>query len=339
MRSSTVLSALFAVGALSSPIGKRDIVTDLVIVTVTDYVTAGQALPTSASTWGDQYMKQHTWNHDWSSAAASSTASAPVSSSSSSSVPGYVAPSSSSSSIYVAPTSSSDSVYVAPTSSTSSSAYVAPPSSTSSAYVAPSSTAAASQAPASTSSSTPAAASAASTSISAPAASGTDYVSQALYHHNVHRANHSASDLTWDDGLASIAAGTAASCVYAHDTTAGGGGYGQNIAAGVQSSDIGSVISDLFYNREEMNYAGMYGQASPDMSNFDNWGHFSQIVWQGTTTVGCATQACPGGLANTGSDVPPYFTVCNYKTPGNYAGEYTNVGSPLGNPVVTGSSS
>lgn len=51
-----------------------------------------------------------------------------------------------------------------------------------------------------------------------PGATPTDYQEIAVYHHNIHRANHSASDVTWDDNLASIAAQIASSCVYAHNT-------------------------------------------------------------------------------------------------------------------------
>jgi hypothetical protein len=98
-----------------------------------------------------------------------------------------------------------------------------------------------------------------------------------------------------------------------------GGGYGQNIAAGSPPDQISSVITNLFYNNEEPNFAGLYGQATPsninDEAAFDGWGHFTQVVWKGTTSVGCATVQCPT-LQNTGSDVAPYFTVCNYKPAG-----------------------
>jgi hypothetical protein len=60
----------------------------------------------------------------------------------------------------------------------------------------------------------------------------------------------------------------------------------------------------------------MYGQATPsniDTDAFDKWGHFSQIIWADTTDVGCATVDCTSqGLGNVGSNVPPFFTVCNY---------------------------
>ncbi|KAK5056600.1 hypothetical protein LTR84_012132 [Exophiala bonariae] len=167
-----------------------------------------------------------------------------------------------------------------------------------------------------------------------PTSVSSDYQQGILDAHNIHRANHSVSDLSWDDKLAGIAAQIAASCVYAHDTSTGGGGYGQNIGAGSPPSDIPSMIGDLMYN-DEINFYPGYG-GEPDMSNFHAWGHFSQIVWKSTTGVGCATQYCPNGLANTGGGVSPYFTVCNYGPPGNFGGQYgANVLAPLGHPTVS----
>nr|POE87570.1 putative pathogenesis-related protein [Quercus suber] len=118
-------------------------------------------------------------------------------------------------------------------------------------------------------------------------------------------------------------------------STAGGGGYGQNIAAGLKSDNISSVITDLFYNGEMPYYNGLYGQAQPSYANFAHWGHFSQLVWKDTKTIGCAVQYCSKGLANTGSNIPPYFTVCNYEPAGNYGGEYAdNIGKPLGHAIA-----
>ncbi|KAI9873925.1 MAG: hypothetical protein M1830_010385 [Pleopsidium flavum] len=253
MRSSTLVSALFIAGALSSPIlQKRHYVTEVEIVTVTDYITqvfvaATAAATTSAAASVIQYHQ-----------APSSQAPAPAPSSSSSAAP--------------APSPVAEST-------------------------------------------------------------GTDYNSLALHHHNIHRTNHSADALTWDDNLASYAQQVASSCVYAHNNKAGGGGYGQNIAAGVKPDHIGGVITGQFYN-DEMELFQDYGQATPDMSNFEGWGHFSQIVWKDTKSVGCYTQACPGGLANVGSKTPKFFTVCNYSPPGNFAGDYTKVGKPLGHSYV-----
>ncbi|THW08049.1 PR-1-like protein, partial [Aureobasidium pullulans] len=174
----------------------------------------------------------------------------------------------------------------------------------------------------------------ASTTAAAPAGKATTYQQRVVDHHNVHRANHSAPALTWDTDLANTAAKIAATCVYAHSMDVNGGGYGQNIAAGVEANNVSAVITELFYNGEVGYFNNLYGQANPDMTNFEKWGHFSQLVWKGTTKVGCATQYCSGGLANVGQYVSPHFTVCNYGSPGNYAGEYAqNIGASLNKPT------
>ncbi|KIV86526.1 hypothetical protein PV11_02133 [Exophiala sideris] len=171
---------------------------------------------------------------------------------------------------------------------------------------------------------------------SSTSTTSSSYESSILESHNIHRRNASVADLVWSDDMATIAAEIAASCVYAHDTSTGGGGYGQNIGAGSPPSGVPAMITNEMYNDEIGWYPLPYGQANPDMTNFEHWGHYSQIVWKSTTSVGCATQYCPNGLANTGSGVSPYFTVCNYSPPGNYGGEYgDNVLQPGGEATVT----
>jgi outer membrane biosynthesis protein TonB len=43
------------------------------------------------------------------------------------------------------------------------------------------------------------------------------FQSQALYHHNIHRANHSSPELVWNDKIAGYATITANTCHFAHD--------------------------------------------------------------------------------------------------------------------------
>jgi len=165
---------------------------------------------------------------------------------------------------------------------------------------------------------------------------GDDYISRAVNAHNVHRANHSAPAVTWDTELASIAAQIASSCKFEHDTSTGGGGYGQNIAAGTPAEEVAKVVSDQWYN-SEVDLFPQYGAASPDMSNFHAWGHFSQVVWKDTDRIGCATQQCSGGVSGVGGNVPPHFTVCNYRKTGNVMGFFDqNVLPSLNHPTVTG---
>ncbi|KAF2858554.1 PR-1-like protein [Piedraia hortae CBS 480.64] len=166
-----------------------------------------------------------------------------------------------------------------------------------------------------------------------PPAPGT-YEAKVLEAHNVHRANHSAPDICWDAGLAATAQKIADTCKYEHNTQMDGGGYGQNIAAGYTPEQIKAVITNGFYNSEVNAFEGQYGQDSP--SNFEAWGHFTQVVWKSSTLVGCATKDCSSqGLANAGG-TPPYFTVCNYKNQGNMMGTFkANVGVSLHKPTVT----
>ncbi|KAL5342351.1 CAP domain-containing protein [Aspergillus crustosus] len=157
-----------------------------------------------------------------------------------------------------------------------------------------------------------------------------DYQSHVKFSHNIHRANHSATDLSWSADLEASAQELAARCVYQHDTSINGGGYGQNIGYGTPSDDVAVMISNLMYNDEVGYFENLYGEASPDMSLFEKWGHFSQIVWKGTTEVGCATVTC-NSLGNVDSATAVPFTVCNYYPPGNYDGEYAdNIARPLG---------
>ena len=46
------------------------------------------------------------------------------------------------------------------------------------------------------------------------------------------------------------------------------------------------------------------------MEDFENWGHFTQVVWKGTGSVGCASQFCPQGTIF--QEFGGWFTVCNY---------------------------
>ena len=104
---------------------------------------------------------------------------------------------------------------------------------------------------------------------------------------------------------------------------------------------------------EIVNYEPYFGQPDVPSSIFKSVGHFTQIVWKGTTKVGCATKVCQP-LGNAASGQALSFTVCNYGPPGtppssvtlellnvslisigNVAGQYAkNVLPPLGNPPV-----
>ncbi|CAK7202882.1 hypothetical protein SEUCBS139899_005609 [Sporothrix eucalyptigena] len=172
----------------------------------------------------------------------------------------------------------------------------------------------------------------------------TDYATVAVNAHNIHRLNHSAPAVSWNTALAADAAIVAASCKFAHNQTVGGGGYGQNIASSGSSANLANdspskyvnqAVTDQWYNGEEPLYpAADYGKSTPDLTNFESWGHFSQVVWVASTQIGCASQYCAAGTIF--PTLNSWFTVCNYQATGNVATEYgTNVLPPLGMTTIT----
>jgi hypothetical protein len=78
---------------------------------------------------------------------------------------------------------------------------------------------------------------------------------------------------------------------------------------------MGDFVTEGLYNGEVNNYH--YYGGEPEVNTLGQWGHFSQIVWKGSTRVGCYTADCSsGGLGNAGPPISPYFTVCNYQPAG-----------------------
>ncbi|RXW18244.1 hypothetical protein EST38_g7613 [Candolleomyces aberdarensis] len=122
--------------------------------------------------------------------------------------------------------------------------------------------------------------------------------------HNTIRRNHGASDLTWSDELASAAQRWANNCQWKHSGGAVGP-FGENLAAG---TNLGIRAAIKLWTDEVSDY----NPASPTFS------HFTQVVWKGTTQVGCAVQTCTGILGNS----PAKFYVCEYNPPGNVAGRF-----------------
>ncbi|KAF7909735.1 uncharacterized protein EAF01_003453 [Botrytis porri] len=148
--------------------------------------------------------------------------------------------------------------------------------------------------------------------------------------HNNARASHKASAMTWNQTLADYAAQEGSCTKFAHDLTAGGGGYGQNIAVSGNSDATAftteAALADHIkqWYEEESLFGSLYGVASPSEAAGD-FLHFTQIVWQGSHQVGCAVQTC-----GTDNSIYPgmyiWYSVCNYYPAGNVLGEFaTNV--------------
>jgi uncharacterized protein YkwD len=173
----------------------------------------------------------------------------------------------------------------------------------------------------------------------APAPVASDYQSAAVIAHNVHRANHSAPDMSWSDSLAASAQIVASSCVFAHNMNVNGGHYGQNLAAyGTSSSNFGSLdtasivawsITESWYNGEAAYIP--FGQNSPSGSGPEYF-HATQVIWKSSVQVGCATVSCAAGtifpITDPKNPEAAWYTVCNYGPQGNVLGTFNSEISP-----------
>ncbi|KAJ9524064.1 hypothetical protein QJQ45_022501, partial [Haematococcus lacustris] len=115
--------------------------------------------------------------------------------------------------------------------------------------------------------------------------------------HNAYRAAHSAPALSWDSQLQSKAQSwannLASNCQFYHS------GSGENLASGFASWADAAYAWYVEYKQYNYNAPG-YSAAV---------GHFTQMVWLGTTKLGCATadSRCSQGV----------IYVCQYDPPGN----------------------
>ncbi|THV54561.1 hypothetical protein BGAL_0024g00260 [Botrytis galanthina] len=316
MRSSIAVASLCAAFAAASPLVKKgleiaapavqvvethvDVVTNVVMVTVTGepvIVTAGaesNPAPVIVTVTAPAQSRPHRHSH-------SQAAPAP------------------------APTTTSQAVVVV-TETQAPTTYAAAPATTEAAapVVATTEAAAAKVVAVTTSSAAPVAA-------TTEAASATDALSPTcVAAHNDARASHQASAMTWNQTLADYAAQEGSCTTFAHDLTAGGGGYGQNIAVSGNSNSgaftTEAALADHIkqWYEEESLFGSLYGVASPS-GTVGDFLHFTQIVWQGSHQVGCAVKTC-----GTDNSIYPgmyiWYSVCNYYPAGNVIGEFaTNV--------------
>lgn len=139
---------------------------------------------------------------------------------------------------------------------------------------------------------------------------GQDLVKAVINSTNFFRGTFQASPVSWNSTLASYASDYADNCVFKHS----GGPYGENLAVGYGTV---ALAIDAWAAEE-----GQYNWGRQGFS--ESTGHFTQLVWKNTTSVGCGLVQCDN-QAGDGAKGP--YLVCEYFPPGNVQGEYvSNIG-------------
>ncbi len=135
-------------------------------------------------------------------------------------------------------------------------------------------------------------------------------IAEILAAHNAYRTSLGLAPLHWSDRLEAKAQGWADHLAEIGELVHSGSG--QNLAMAAAGTQSLTQLVDLWGSEQ----ADFTNGSFPDISTTGNWedvGHYSQMVWRSTTEVGC------GFAENDGRDV----LVCDYDPPGNVMGERT----------------
>ena len=136
--------------------------------------------------------------------------------------------------------------------------------------------------------------------------------------HNVWRHRVGIDPLRWDEDIADHAQewadhlASTNNCGLQHSSNedrrdvAGFSSLGQNLAGG--GGGLNGVSSTNLWASERSDYD--FGTAISG-SNFQAFGHYTQIVWENTTALGCGMATCGGSTV----------VVCEYGTAGNFLGQ------------------
>lgn len=145
------------------------------------------------------------------------------------------------------------------------------------------------------------------------ATSPLSFSQEILEAHNRYRAVVGVPPLVWSDDLADAAQVWAnalnSSLQFAHDPSTHN--QGENLWIGTTNAFTLTQMVDAWGGEVQYFREGSF----PDVSTTGSWvdvGHYTQLVWKNTTSVGCA------GVA--GSD-GNYRLVCRYSPPGNVIGQ------------------
>ena len=129
--------------------------------------------------------------------------------------------------------------------------------------------------------------------------------------HNAARAAVGVGEVSWDDNVAAYAQNYAAQrqgdCALVHSTNSP---YGENLYRGPAGKDwsasdaVGLWVSEnKYYHHDTNSCSAPVGESC---------GHYTQVVWRDSTTIGCARVRCNNG---------GIFIICSYNPRGNWIGQ------------------
>ncbi|CAI5988988.1 unnamed protein product [Closterium sp. NIES-65] len=144
-----------------------------------------------------------------------------------------------------------------------------------------------------------------------------------LDNHNAARAAVGAIPLVWNATLATRAQAWATAltnstynCGLSHG---GNSGEGQNLSGASPSGWASDAAAVSWWVGEGDLYSYAVFSGGCSTGNWADCGHYTQVIWNNTRTVGCAKASC-----GTKSDV----WACHYYPPGNYGGQLPYVQDP-----------
>jgi hypothetical protein len=137
--------------------------------------------------------------------------------------------------------------------------------------------------------------------------------------------------LTWDDACETNARIAAQKCTFEHYIPEGAG-QGQNLfTVSGKAFNVTAGITESWYKGELQPMMPYFGRQDIPDDVFHSVGHLTQMVWKGTTKVGCVSVDCGDNMIVAGSvSSMNKYTVCNYAPAGNVGGRYAeNVVAPI----------
>lgn len=136
--------------------------------------------------------------------------------------------------------------------------------------------------------------------------------SEILDNHNYHRKMHQVDPLTRSAEIEAVAQAYSEHLADINDMQhSGNKKYGENLYYCWASNGIcvtGEKASEIWYSE-----VSKYDYSNPEFTS--GTGHFTQLVWKGSTQIGC------GAACNIKNNC---FVTCNYYPPGNYIGDFAN---------------